>query len=200
MMLDALQEKRVLIRMQKSVENYPFISEYVEQDVLEAMQTLFSAGTAADQSAAAAVLAQALGADDSVKKILASDESSEQEAKLLSSFQNNLKLLVQKTWVEKSDEALKEQVLYRLDTICKTAGADVYTQSYAEIVKLLNDALFLMFGSQAQKEDFIKYAFRIDPGFGIFSWYVNTLPPAADDAVTPAKIMLLPGIFFLSTF
>ena len=35
--------------------------------------------------------------------------------KLVSSFKNNLTLLIQKTWVEKSDIALKDQLLYQLD-------------------------------------------------------------------------------------
>ena len=34
--------------------------------------------------------------------------------KLVSSFKNNLTLLIQKTWVEKSDIALKDQLLYQL--------------------------------------------------------------------------------------
>lgn len=46
-----------------------------------------------------------------------SDDRDKAEKKLIKSFYNNLTLLVQKTWVEKSDEALKEQVLFQLDDV-----------------------------------------------------------------------------------
>ena len=44
---------------------------------------------------------------------------SEDEHKLVQSFKNNLKLLIEKTWVEKSDIALKDKVLLQLDKILK---------------------------------------------------------------------------------
>ena len=46
-----------------------------------------------------------------------------EEQRLLTSFKHNLTLLIQKTWVEKSDIALKEQILYQLESFY--SGTDV---------------------------------------------------------------------------
>ena len=58
------------------------------------------------------------------------DAKDSAEDKLISSFNNNLVLLIQKTWVEKSDEELKAQVLYHLQEFEKLMQAKSYVASY----------------------------------------------------------------------
>ena len=72
------------------------INSYVDKKILNAISE-FVEGK--NYVAAADVLAAAFGAD----KALFAKEAADFESKLISSFQKNLSLLVQKTWIEKSD-------------------------------------------------------------------------------------------------
>ena len=90
------------------------INEFVDVDVVKAMDTLLSSNDIALVRNSAKTVMQAVtsGSDTS-------DFDFEKDAKqLLSSFQKNTVLLVQKTWVEKDDVSLKEQVLYKLEQLC----------------------------------------------------------------------------------
>ncbi len=186
--------------MQNEIMKTALIAEFVEQNIQDAMDVLFSESDIGAQKKAAAEIAQFFGASANIKNALEESDTTEQEQKLISSFHNNLNLLVQKTWVEKDDITLKEQITYRLDTLCKNLTPESYNTSYAEIVPMLKDAVYLMFGAQAQKEDFTEYAFRIDPGFGVFWWYITCLPEEAPATSMEAKIKLLPGFVFMSNF
>ena len=46
-------------------------------------------------------------------------ERNDSEKKLVTSFQKNIELLVQKTWVEKADETMKDEVLFRINALCE---------------------------------------------------------------------------------
>jgi hypothetical protein len=148
----------------------------------------------------AMVIAEQFGADSSFKSVLEASEVTAAERKLISSFNINVNLLVQKTWVEKDDEALKEQVLYKLDGLCKEFENDNYGVSYVGLVQLLRDVVYLMFGTQTNSGEFLEYAFRIDPGFGIFWWYVESLPTERPAAEAVAKAYLLLSMIFLSNY
>ncbi|MBQ0165897.1 MAG: hypothetical protein KBT02_02160 [Treponema sp.] len=186
--------------MQKLQADNQIISQFVETPVKEAMERLFSSDGSATPIDAAMVMADLFGGSSSFRSVLEAKEKSEAETKLISSFHNNLNLLVVKTWVEKDDETQKEQLLFRLDSVCKALAENTdYVSSYVEIVTLLHDAVTLLFGSQTKQKDFMEYAFRIDPGFGIFWWYIESLP---DDIPAPeaARIYLLLGMLFLSNY
>lgn len=101
---------------------------------------------------------------------------------LLSSFKRNLALLVQKTWVESTDVALKDSVLYRLEKFRSTDA--VWRQSYEPFLSLIRDGIYLMFGSVSREDDFAEYARRIDPQFGAFYYFIDKLPdnPAWSEA------------------
>lgn len=115
----------------------------------------------------AKVLLSAFGGDGSVI-----DEGKDDA--LLSSFKRNLALLVQKTWVESTDAALKDSVLYRLDEFRKTGV--LWQESYGPFLSLIYDAVYLMFGSQSREDDFDEWAMRIDPEFGTFWHFIASLP------------------------
>lgn len=186
--------------MQKLQADNQIISQFVETPVKEAMERLFSSDGSAAPIDAAMVMADLFGGTSGFLSVLEAKEKTEAETKLISSFHNNLNLLVVKTWVEKDDETQKEQLLFRLDAVCKAlAENNDYVSSYKEIVALLHDAVTLLFGSQTKQKDFMEYAFRIDPGFGIFWWYIESLPDEVP-AMETARIYLLLGMLFLSNY
>lgn len=122
---------------------------------------------------------------------------SEDENKLIQSFKNNLKLLIEKTWVEKSDIALKEQILFQLEKLCSESD---WTKNFSEFLTILNEAVYLMFGQQTKSDDFGEYSLRIDPGFGIFWWYVKSLPSTAEWPVEKCRNAVLLGMYFLANY
>ena len=122
---------------------------------------------------------------------------SEDEHKLVQSFKNNLKLLIEKTWVEKSDIAVKEQILFQLEKFCNESD---WTKNFSEFLTILNEAVYLMFGQQTKSGDFGEYSLRIDPGFGIFWWYVKSLPATAEWPVEKCRNAVLLGMYFLANY
>ena len=115
----------------------------------------------------------------------------------MQSFKNNLKLLIEKTWVEKSDIALKEQILFQLEKFCNESD---WTKNFSEFLTILNEAVYLMFGQQTKSGDFGEYSLRIDPGFGIFWWYVKSLPATAEWPVEKCRNAVLLGMYFLANY
>ena len=128
------------------------------------------------------------------------DDPKEFEQHLLQSFQKNTILLVQKTWVEKDDVSLKEQVLYKLDQFCTAMKENHWTKLYPAFREIITDIVYLMFGSQAKSKDFDEYALRIDPEFGIFWWYFAQLPATVDWSDDKSFYVLFVGMFFLANY
>lgn len=127
--------------------------------------------------------------------------SMEQEKKthLITSFKKNLALLIQKTWVEAHDNALKEEVLYRLGLLFEERNIDWKT-SYAPFLNIIKKAIFLMFGEQFGCDDFTEYALRIDGGFGIFWWFVASLPEEPVWGADKCEMAVLLGMYFLANY
>ena len=84
------------------------LTEFLDADTIKSLSTFLDKEKGYESSANA--IAAAFGFGKGFSKL-----KDEAVAKLVSSFKNNLTLLVQKTWVEKSDIALKDQLLYQLD-------------------------------------------------------------------------------------
>ena len=125
---------------------------------------------------------------------------------LLHSFQNNLDLLIQKTWVEKADEIRKENLLDELpDFIVRIEEAN-YPKALEDFGTILNELAWLFFGGQSNKDDFTEYTFRIDTQIGLFWWYGNQLcSKRAQEWMKGAeknilKAILLLGICYLTNF
>ena len=93
--------------MQKNMAENSIVAEFADLEVLNAMVVLLDSEDKEKLVDAAFTIATQFGADKSFAEVLKSD-AEDPCMKLISSFHNNLNLLVQKTWVEKSDEALKE--------------------------------------------------------------------------------------------
>ena len=167
------------------------IEEFVDSDTVNAVES-FSSSENNDK--------------DTVNKIasmfgFSGDFCSEQEKnehKLVSSFIKNLQLLIQKTWVEQSDITLKEQLLFQLEKLSKSQ--DSLANSYSDFLEIISNAVYLMFGQQTKSEDFCEYSLRIDPEFGIFWWYITSLPKNSHWSLQKNLNAILLGMYFLANY
>ncbi len=161
------------------------------------MDTMLSSNEIAEVKKAAMKVATVfIGGSD----LPADAGTSESENRLISSFQKNTALLVQKTWVEKDDVTMKEQVLYKLEQFCKMMSEGNWQNLYKPFKEIIADVVYLMFGNQSRSKDFDEYALRIDPEFGVFWWYFQSLPETMDWSGEKCYHILLVGMFFLANY
>lgn len=178
------------------------ISQFVEQDVLQAFDIISSEENTIPDVNIISTIANSFCAGNSIDSFINMfvDQNTDIELKLVTSFHKNLKLLVEKTWVEPSDATVKEQVLYRIDKLCLKLEQSDYSGCYEDFISVLTDVVYLMFGTQAKSADFPEYALRIDPEFGIFWWYVQTLPKKKIWSNDKSRVAVLLGMFFLANY
>lgn len=172
------------------IKQAEILSEFLDSNTITALSDFLD--KAEGYETAADTIACAFGADNNF-----SNKSDDDIKKLVASFKNNLTLLVQKTWVEKSDIALKEQLLYQLDIFL---GNEEWSSNYVLFLQLINQAVFLMFGQKPDTPDFDEYSLRIDPEFGIFWWYISNLPAKADWSEAKCRIAMMLGMYFLANY
>src|SRR5574344_444478 len=141
--------------MEKSGKSNKLISQFIPSKVVKALAALLKTDNAEKASKAAVTIASAFGSDPSFKAIC--EGSSDDQSHLIASLQKNLTLLVQKTWVEKSDEDMKQQVLYKLEQFCKSLSRKTWVNSYVPFLEILDGVVYLMFGLQSQIDDFEEY-------------------------------------------
>jgi hypothetical protein len=124
---------------------------------------------------------------------------------LLRHFQNNLDLLIQKTWVEKADEIRKEKLLNKIPAFIADIEQENYQKALGEFGAILEELAYLFFGAQSHKDDFTEYALRIDSQMGLFWWYggqIGKFLPSIPSCVDKGslKAVLLIGICYLTDF
>jgi len=166
------------------------LSDFLDSNTISALPAFLEKPS--DFQAPADLIAEAFGAK---KEFSATDE--EAAKKLVSSFKNNLTLLIQKTWVEKSDIALKDQLLYQLNDFLTK---NTWKADYKAFLQIINQAVFLMFGQNPESDDFAEYSLRIDPEFGIFWWYISNLPKEADWTEDKCRLAMMIGMYFLANY
>jgi hypothetical protein len=148
--------------------------------------------------------AEILGIRGDYEKLLAADPVKLEN--FLLSFQNNLDLLIQKTWVEKADEIRKERLQDGLPGFTGAIKRGDYPGALGKFGLILEELAYLLFGAQSHKEDFTEYAFRIDPQMGLFWWYGGQIGcPQRNGWIKTAdgeclKGVLLLGICYLTDF
>ena len=169
-----------------------FISEFLDSSTISSLSDFVSKSEGFCDSAD--VIATAFGAEKGFSKMPA-----ENVKKLVVSFKNNLTLLIQKTWVEKSDIAIKEELLYRLQKFLE-GETPSWKDNYELFRSIINQAVFLMFGQSTDTPDFAEYTMRIDPEFGIFWWYISNLPPKTEWSEEKSRIAMMVGMFFLANY
>jgi hypothetical protein len=119
--------------------------------------------------------AKALGIDAEYRRLLALDNDSGEIRIFLEHFQNNLDLLIQKTWVEKAEEDRKEKLQDKVPPFMVTIEQGNFLKGIEEFGEILEELAYLFFGIQSGEDDFTEYAFRIDAQMGLFWWYGGRL-------------------------
>jgi hypothetical protein len=120
---------------------------------------------------AAENFAEILGIGADYKRLLDTQRSRRELERFLGHFQNNLDLLIQKTWVDKADEARKEKLQDRVPGFIADIEWEDYRKALKEFSAILGELLHLLFGLQSNRDDFGEYAFRIDAQVGLLWWY-----------------------------
>jgi hypothetical protein len=134
--------------------------------------------------------------------------------RLLESFEANLSLLVGKTWVENNSQKAREAVLSEMRAFLAAFREASYAKALRLFLSMSNQLTALIFGEQAGQRDFPEYAFRIEPKFGLFVWFLHELESQRDssgDGKGPwgsvvasghkadlVRLELLIGMYFLS--
>ena len=176
-------------------KNDELVSEFVDKKTIAALRDFITSDDAKICAASIDAIAKAF---DYEGASLSSQNASD-DKKLKNSFANNATLLIQKTWVEKTDAALKEQVLYVLEQI-QTNARMSWKSMYVPFLDSMYDAVTLMFGQDVHADEFSEYAFRIDPDFGIFWWYIYSLPHDAHWSEEKCRLAVLLGMYFVANY
>ncbi|MDR0567805.1 MAG: hypothetical protein LBG87_01175 [Spirochaetaceae bacterium] len=193
----------------------PCIHKTVPEEYRTAAEALFPpAGFCRDKGPsveAALGFAEILGIRADYTRLLANfgdqQKSCAEIRHFLKHFQNNLDLLIQKTWVEKADETRKEQLQDRVPNLIAEIEQEHYPQALADFSLILDELAYLFFGAQSGREDFTEYTFRIDAQMGLFWWYgqqIGTLKNCSQaelcDKACCLRAVLLLGICYLTNF
>jgi hypothetical protein len=148
-----------------------------------------------------AEFAKALGIGADYQRLLALDKASVELRTFLEHFQNNLDLLIKKTWVEKSDESRKGKLQNEIPPFMTTIEQGDFAKAIEEFSAILDELAYLFFGNQSESEDFTEYTFRIDAQMGLFWWYggrLILLKESNDEKVLWAILLL--GLCYLTNF
>ena len=154
----------------------------------------------------ARAFAEILGIGDDYRRLWNNHKSGMTAGDFLNHFQNNLDLLIQKTWVEKADESRKEELQDQVPPFIAFIENGDYKKALEEFGAILEELAYLFFGSQSQKDDFAVYVLRIDAQMGLFWWYGGQINGAkgapwvntVDNNVIFALLLL--GICYLTNF
>jgi hypothetical protein len=178
----------------------------VPEDYRNTAEALFPSGGYTAENCpsleAARAFAGILGVGSDYGRLLESGDTE----RFLESFQNNLDLLIQKTWVEQADEIRKEQLLKQIPAFISKIERGEYRKALEEFGVILEELAYLFFGAQSLKDDFTEYTFRIDTQMGLFWWYGGQLGnPRFLEWVKSAEkkhleAVLLLGICYLTNF
>jgi hypothetical protein len=156
--------------------------------------------------AAARAFAGILGIEADYKRLLPVNKTGDEMHHFLAHFQNNLDLLIQKTWIEKSDEDRKAKLETRVPPFIREIEEGNFQKALRDFGVILEELAYLFFGAQSTREDFTEYALRIDIQMGLFWWYGGQLGCLASDHAGEAAdneslwAVLLIGICFLTNF
>jgi hypothetical protein len=129
--------------------------------------------------------------------------------KLLSSFKSNVSLIVQKTWVESAETEAREAVLADMESLAAAFSGASYEKALERFLSMVRKLAALIFGSLSEQDDFVEYAFRIEPKFGLFVWFVGEIErewkaagkgtdAASGTRADITRLELLIGMYFLS--
>jgi hypothetical protein len=151
--------------------------------------------------------AKALGISADYQRLFAIDKISGEFHAFLEQFQNNMELLIKKTWVEQAEEKCKGVLHEKIPHFALLIERGEFTNAIKEFSTILDELAYLFFGSQSGKADFTEYTFRIDVQMGLFWWYGGRLASlieycdnneGKDDKILWAILLL--GLCYLTNF
>ena len=183
------------------------VNKFIPEEYRKIAETLFPPGGTYPEgkgpsTEAASAFADILGIGADYRKLLSELCGAHELAKLLGHFQNNLELLIQKTWVEKADEIRKEKLQDRIPGFVDCIEKENCEKALEDFGHILEELAYLFFGAQSHKEDFTEYTFRIDTQMGLFWWYGGKLGSLKTPGISKEilKAVLLIGICYLTNF
>lgn len=94
---------------------------------------------------------------------------------LLRVFRENVELLAHKTWVTEADEKTNQILFEDLRVFIEDYRGGRMGSAFRRFVSIARVIPTFFFGSAGRAPDFLEYAFRMDPRFGLFFWYVGEL-------------------------
>ena len=179
------------------------INEAIPPEYRKILEQLFPNEADSDKKPtveASLKFAEILGIRADYARLLDSDKNT--MACFLEHFQNNLDLLIQKTWIEKVDEGKKEKLQDRVPGLINSIEHGSYREALTEFGVVLEELAYLLFGNQSHKEDFTEYTLRIDTQMGLFWWYGGRLGTSLNRCADKATLraLLLIGICYLTNF
>jgi len=156
---------------------------------------------------AAGEFAKVLGIGVEYQRLFALDKNSGELRTFLDHFQNNLDLLIKKTWVEDSEETRKGKLHDDIPLFMASIEQMDFLLCIEKFSIILDELAYLFFGFQSEREDFTEYTFRIDAQMGLFWWYGGKLELMnelnASDIERNDKVLwaiLLIGLCYLTNF
>jgi len=154
----------------------------------------------------AAGFADALGIGAEYKRLLGVKADAAQMHKFLGHFQNNLDLLIQKTWVEKTEVARKNKLQDDIIPFTALIEQGKLLPAIEKFGVIIEELAYLFFGRQSSEEDFFEYTFRVDEQMGLFWWYgtqLGSLKKKYKNSMPGDDILwaiLLIGLCYLTNF
>ncbi len=176
-----------------------------ERAAFDAYERLAAARSEEDRAAAAIAFADILGNPGEFKKYV-QGRMADRLARidhLLKVFLENSELLVHKTWVEKSDDKRKQRLIEEIVAFEREFREGAVRASFRRFVLLCHSIAHLLFGAQSRADDFLAWAFRIDPKLGLFFWFVDEIEKqvrsddGSDELLTMETVI---GMYVLSCF
>lgn len=182
------------------------LPESIKNAAIEYLPAFLAADDAETLAVQALLIARAFHADGSFQQVFTAAEpvTHHYQINLMRSFEKNVQLLVEKMWVEKSNEDVKDDILYRLRCFSESMQQTEYPVDYIGLVPeclgVLHDVVLLLFGTQIDSGNFLEYAVRIDPDFGLFWYYLECLKTLSILSAEKARLAICLGVYFLANF
>ena len=135
-----------------------------------------------------------------------SDENRGLERDVIKSFNKNVHLLIDKTWVEHTEELFKMETARSLDKMTDlfvtflTEKKEIYRPNFEAFCTISSDIVYLLFGKEAKLDSLVEYVMRMEPRFGLFCYYLSQIKQMKKLDEHKGRLAILLAIVFLAEF
>ena len=135
-----------------------------------------------------------------------SDENRGLERDVIQSFNKNVHLLIDKTWVEHTEELFKMETARSLDKMTDlfvtflTEKKEIYRPNFEAFCTISSDIVYLLFGKEAKLDSLVEYVMRMEPRFGLFCYYLSQIKQMKKLDEHKGRLAILLAIVFLAEF